>query len=113
MRRLILTLLTAILVACATGAPTPNAAALKAYQTIDAYVLLIENAVDRGRIDKASAIKASAQAKKARATVEEAEAMLAGCKVAPCADGTAILQSVQPLLLEYERQLRAQQGATK
>jgi hypothetical protein len=101
----------AFLAACAST-PTKNQATQKAYQTINAYVLLIENGIDRGRIDKATALARVATAKKARAKVEEAERLLASCKVEPC-DGTSILQSVQPLLIEYERQLREQQGAVK
>lgn len=90
------------------GTLSVNAGAQRAYKTIDAYVLLIENRVDRGRISKTAAQGAINDAKKARDTVAEAYVALAACKAPPC-DGTALLTSVQPLLLEYERQLSMEQ----
>lgn len=103
----------AILTACATtSGPLPINNALKAaYDTTSAYVDVTSVSYQRGRITQEQAARASANAKKARDRIDAAAAALAACKPpAPCTDYLAIMQSLQPTLLEFERELRAQQG---
>lgn len=108
MKRLFLMFAAALLVACATVA-TPNAQIKAAYDTVGAYTQVMTQALQRGRITPDQAAQASANAKKARDSIDSAAALLATCKP-PC-DPTQIINSLQPTLFELERQLRAQQGA--
>lgn len=97
----------ALVVGCATTGP--NAQIKAAYDTVGAYTQVMTQALQRGRITPDQAAQASANAKKARDSIDTAAAALATCKP-PC-DPTQILNSLQPTLFELEKQLRAQQGA--
>lgn len=101
-------LLLALLVGCATG---PNASIKTGYDTVDAYVQVTTQALERGRITPAQASQASANAKKAKESIDTAANALMACKP-PC-DPASILTGLQPTLLELEKQLRAQQEASK
>lgn len=106
MKRLCLLIVAAILVACATV--SPNAQIKAAYDTVGAYTQVMTQALQRGRITPDQAAQASANAKKARESIDLAAATLATCKP-PC-DPTQIINSLQPTLFELEKRLRAQQG---
>lgn len=102
-----------VLAACASLATTsPNAQIELAAKTVEAYVDMTITSLQRGRITPEQAERASANAKKARDTINAAAVALKGCKPeAPCTDFTSLLQGLQPSLYEFERELRAQQGA--
>lgn len=102
-----------VLAACANLATTsPNAQIELAAKTVEAYVDMTVTSLQRGRITPEQAAKASENAKKARDTIVAARVALAGCKPeTPCTGFTSLLQGLQPSLYEFERELRAQQGA--
>lgn len=101
----------AILTACAS-APSVNSQLKAAYDTTGAYVDMTATSLMRGRITVAQAEKASANAKKARETIDAAALALGACKPpTPCTDYLSLITSLQPTLYEFERELRAQQGA--
>jgi D-tyrosyl-tRNA(Tyr) deacylase len=82
-----------------------------AYATTSAYVQVTTQSLERGRITAAQAARASASAKKVQATLDTARVALAGCKPeAPCTAYTDLMSSLQPALLELERELRARQA---
>jgi hypothetical protein len=100
----------AILTACAS-APSVNGQLKAAYDTTNAYVEITSTSLQRGRITADQAARASANAKKAMNAIDTAAFALAGCKPpSPCTDYLALMQSLQPTLLEFERELRSQQG---
>lgn len=104
----------ALLTACASGPPSINSQLKAAYDTTNAYVEVTSTSLLRGRITVEQATKASASAKKARDAIDSAALALAACKPpAPCTDYLTIIQSLQPTLLEFERELRAREGAPK
>lgn len=112
MKRFLLILFAALLVACAGGPPSVNSQIKSAYDTTNAYVEITKTSLMRGRITVDQAERASANAKKARETIDTAAAALAGCKLqTPCTGYLSIMQNLQPTLYEFERELRAQQGA--
>jgi hypothetical protein len=104
----------ALLTACATGAPSINTQLKAGYATTAAYVDLARTSLLRGRITEEQASKASANAKKARDTLDAAALALAGCKPdLPCTEYTNLMSALQPTLLELERELRAQEAKEK
>ena len=103
MKRILLTILFALLAACATVKPEGQLKA--AYDTTNAYVELTKSSLARGRITPEQAAKASANAKKAQAKIDQAAAVLATCKP-PCSDYADIMKGLQPTLLELEAELR-------
>lgn len=103
MKRL-LVIFALFLASCATQ---PNAQILMAYDSVNAYVSATNTSLQRGRITPDQAAKASVNAKKARDTVDTAAVALGNCKP-PCSP-EKILQSLQPTLLELERDLRARE----
>lgn len=112
MKRLFLILMVALLAACAGGVPSLNAQLKTAYDTTNAYVEVTKTSLMRGRISADQAARASANAKQARESIDTAAAALASCKLqTPCAGFQSIMQGLQPTLYEFERELRAQQGA--
>lgn len=114
MKKLIATLFLAFITACSTVPQTVNGQLVTAYNTVNAYVDLTKNGLARGRISIAQAEQASANAKKAQNTINQAEIALAGCKEQlPCDTYTDLLKSLQPSLLEFEMELRKQQGQVK
>lgn len=101
----------AFLTACAST-PTVNTQLKAAYDTTSAYVEITTASLARGRITPDQAAKASANAKKAMESIDAAGVALAGCRPpSPCTNYIALMQALQPSLLEFERELRAQQGA--
>lgn len=100
--------------ACATGAPSVNTQLKAGYDTTTAYADLARTSLLRGRITAEQASKASANAKKARDTLDAASVALAGCKpTAPCTGYTDLMSALQPTLLELERELRAKEAMEK
>lgn len=109
MKKLFLSLFAALLVACA--APTnlsPNGAIAAAYSSVEVVVDQATTAVLRGRISPEQGEKIKAQSVKARATIKEAEdaLKLCGLDVKNCDSVQKILDRVQPLLIEMERELQ-------
>jgi hypothetical protein len=104
----------ALLAACAT---LSMPAQLKAgYDTVTAYQAVVTQALDRDRITAAQGEQALANSRKAKATLDQARIVLAGCKPdVPCTEYADLMQALQPSLLELERQLRARElaGAAK
>lgn len=99
----------ALLAACATGTPSVNSQLKAAYDTTNAYVEVTTSSLLRGRITVDQAAKASANAKKARDAIDTAAVALAGCRAPnPCTQYVTLMQGLQPALLEFERELRAQ-----
>jgi multidrug efflux pump subunit AcrA (membrane-fusion protein) len=99
-----------VLAGCASGPPSVNTQLKAGYDTTAAYADLARTSLLRGRITAEQAAKASANAKKARDTLDAASVALAGCKPdAPCTDYTNLMQALQPTLLEIERELRAKE----
>jgi hypothetical protein len=110
MKKLILIACALLLAACASGPPSINTQLKAGYDTTTAYADLARTSLLRGRITPDQAAKASANAKKARDTLDAAGLALAACKPeAPCTEYTNIMQALQPSLLELERELRAKE----
>ena len=110
MKRFIVALAVVVLTACASLS-TPNGKIAAAYDTVNAYVQTTGAALVRGRITPDQAARASANAKRARDAVDAAAITVADCKP-PC-DATAVVQALQPMLLELEAELRKREGETK
>lgn len=111
MRKFLAACALVVLSACASVGTSVNGQLVTAYQTVSAYVDVTKNALVRGRISPAQAEKASANAKKASATIDQAKVALQGCKEQfPCDTYTDLLKSLQPTLLEFELELRRQEG---
>lgn len=109
-RKFIALLALTFMVSCASGPPSVNGQLKTAYQTVDAAVELTKVSLQRGRISTATAEKVSAQAKEARDKLNLARAALDGCKdQTPCNTYVALMQQLQPLLFELERQAREKQ----
>ena len=113
MRTFIAACLLALLTACGALGPAPVNGQLKtAYETVDAYVALTTTSLQRGRITADEARKASAQAKSARDKIDLADKALQGCKgQTPCDTYVALMQQLQPILFELERQAREREKA--
>jgi hypothetical protein len=103
MKKFLAIVLVALVSACASVKPEGQLKA--AYDTTNAYVELTKSSLARGRITPDQAAKASANAKKAQAKIDQAAAVLATCKP-PCSDYTDIMKGLQPTLLELEAELR-------
>lgn len=113
MKKLFAIVALAFLTACAS-VPSVNGQLVTAYNTVSAYVDVTKNGLARGRISVEQAAKASENAKKASATIDKAAVALKECKEQlPCTSYTDLLQSLQPSLLEFELELRKQQGQVK
>jgi hypothetical protein len=94
-----------------------------AYAVVGAYVQVTEQSLLRGRITLAQAEKASANAKKVKAGIDDLVAIQAKCppppqpasglpvQALPCSDYLIALEGLQPMLLELERELRERQAA--
>ena len=82
-----------------------------AYDVLTAYIEVMSSAYQRGRIDKEQAMKAQKQVEKAEVAIDSAATAVFNCK-SPC-DPQAILATLQPMLLEMERELREQQKKEK
>ncbi len=109
--RFILGCVLVILAGCASGPPSVNTQLKAGYDTTAAYADLARTSLLRGRITAEQAAKASANAKKARDTLDAAALALAGCKpAAPCTGYTDLMSALQPTLLELERELRAREA---
>lgn len=105
MKRLFLSVVLAVLTACATM--NPNAQVKAAYDLVTAYTDATAVALMRGRITPDQAAKASANAKKARESIDVTAAALKGC--APPCDPQKLAQGLQPMLIELEKELRERQ----
>lgn len=109
MKKLVCALLIFFSVGCTTMSDlSPNAAIAAAYQSVELIVDQATGAVLRGRITPEQAEKILAQSKKARQTISDAETALAICgpTARDCNNVQKILDRVQPILLEMERELR-------
>jgi hypothetical protein len=103
----------AFLAACATVGDAGTQLQL-AYNTVNGYVDVTKTSLARGRISPEQAEQASANAKKAVKTLDTARIALDSCEPKlPCTEVTDILKALQPDLLEFERQLREQEGKVK
>lgn len=113
MKAFIAACLLALLTACGGFGPTSVNGQLKtAYETVDAYVVLTTSSLQRGRISVEEAKKASDQAKAARDKIDLAAKALEGCKgQTPCDTYVALMQQLQPILFELERQAREKEKA--
>jgi len=112
MKKFLAALLIAVSAACTTVSDlSPNAAIAASYQTVEVLVDQAAGAVVRGRISPEQGEKVLAKSKKARATIAEAENALKVCglDIKNCNSVQKILDQVQPLLLEMERELRAKE----
>lgn len=101
----------AVLMGCATNAALPESmnAKLKAgYEAVGAYATATQTSLARGRITKDQATRAAANANEAIDKVGTVQDALAAC-TAP-ADCKDLLNQLQPLLLQMEADLRAQQA---
>lgn len=112
MKKYLAILLIAIVSACTTIQDlSPKGAITASYQSIELLVDQATTAVLRGRISPEKGTAVLVKAKKARSTVEEAEKALALCgvEVKNCDSVQKILEKLQPLLLEMERDLQAKE----
>jgi hypothetical protein len=114
MKKLISIIFLSLLTACSTLPQSVNGQLQTAYNTVSAYVDVTKNGLVRGRLSAEQAEKASANAKKAQNTIDQAKTALVLCKEQlPCEGYTDLLKSLQPSLLEFELELRKQQGQVK
>jgi hypothetical protein len=109
MKRLFAICALLFLTACAATTVTVNHSLQGGYQLINSYVTVMYSAYQRGRIDEPTARTAIERARKAEEVVDAAVVALGACKPPAC-DPTQILQSIQPMLMELERDLRAEQA---
>jgi hypothetical protein len=106
----------AMIVAACASMPTMPAQLKAGYETVTAYQAIVTQALERDRITSAQGEQALANARKAKATLDQARIVLAGCKPEqPCTEYADLMAALQPSLLELERQLRARelQGAAR
>jgi hypothetical protein len=106
----------ALIVAACASMPTMPAQLKAGYETVTAYQAIVTQALERDRITSAQGAQALANARKAKATLDQARIVLAGCKPdQPCTEYADLMAALQPSLLELERQLRARelQGAAR
>lgn len=112
MKRLFLLVAALLLAACATIDLRDHVSA--AQSGIDAYLSFNEQALARGRISGAEAVKAGQRALKANADLDAVRKAMAACvDLKNCASATSLLSNLQPNLLELERDLRAKEAAQK
>lgn len=113
MKKFLAAIVVAFLAACST-VPSANSQLKTGYDTVNAYVEIVSTSLARGRISPENAEKASVNAKKALSSLDTAKVALAECReTLPCDKYTDLLKAVQPSLLEFELELRKQQGAVK
>lgn len=97
---------------CASVGGSTNSQLKTAYATVDGYVELTKSSAARGRITPDEAAKASALAKSAMAKLDLARTALKGCgEATPCDGYVALMQQLQPILFELERQARLKEQA--
>jgi hypothetical protein len=102
----------ALIVAACASMPTMPAQLKAGYETVTAYQAIVTQALERDRITSAQGEQALANARKAKATLDQARIVLAGCQPdQPCTEYADLMAALQPSLLELERQLRAQKTA--
>lgn len=108
MKKIFLSLMAAFLVACASPNLSPNGAIAAAYSSVEVVVDQATTAVLRGRISPEQGEKIKAKSVKARATIKEAEdaLKLCGLDIKNCDSVQKILDRVQPMLIEMERELQ-------
>lgn len=109
MKRFLATLLIVISAACTTISDlSPNAAIAASYQTVEVLVDQATTAVLRGRITPEQGVKVKQTSEKARAKIAQAEEALKVCglDIKNCDSVQKILDQVQPLLIEMERELQ-------
>lgn len=95
------------LAGCATGPPSPNAMLAGGYESVALYQRQVAVALDRGRINAAQGAAAVDAGEKARKTVDDARSALSLCGgKLPCDSFQSMLARLQPLLAQYERELR-------
>jgi hypothetical protein len=112
MKKFLIAVILAFSAACTTTQGlSPNAAIAASYQTVEVLVDQAAGAVVRGRMSPEQGEKVLAQSRKARATITEAEnaLKLCGVDIKNCDSVQKILDRVQPILLEMERELRAKE----
>lgn len=103
-----------LFVAACSSIPSGNSQLKTGYDTVNAYVEIVSTSLVRGRISPENAAKASGNAKKAVVVLDQAKVALAECKeTLPCDKYTDLLKALQPSLLEFEMELRKQQGEVK
>lgn len=113
MKRFLATLLIALASACTTMQDlSPNAAIVAATSSVEILVDQATGAVSRGRMSPEKGQTIVVKAKKALKKINEAEDALriCGVDIKNCNSVQKILDQVQPLLLEMERDLRAKEG---
>jgi hypothetical protein len=100
----------AITVACAT-LPPRNALEL-GYKTVTAHMSVTAQQLDRGTLEPAQGARRIAAAEALKGKLDAAGAALALCKPeVPCTGYASLMQSLQPSLLELERELREAEKA--
>lgn len=112
MKKLLAALLVALSAACTTlGDLSPRGAITASYQTVEVLVDQATTAVARGRLSQEKGFKVLELSRKARQSIGKAEQALVACgtELKNCDSVTKILEEVQPLLLEMERELRAKE----
>lgn len=112
MKRLVMFLCAVLLAACASM-PDPRAQIALAQSTVDSYVTFVAGRKARGLVGQAEANAAADRAERAMAGIAEVRKALALCAPAAptCQPFTLSMQTLQPTLLELERELRAKEGA--
>lgn len=112
MKKLFAAILIALTASCASMSDlSPKAAIAASYATVEVLVDQTTGAVVRGRMSREQGSKIVIKAKKAVDTIAKAEDALKVCgvEVKNCDSVTKILDQIQPLLLEMERDLRAKE----
>lgn len=113
MKKFIAAFLIAVSAACTTvGDLSPRGAITASYQTVEVLVDQTTTAVARGRISQEQGFKVLELSRKARQSIGKAEQALVACgtDLKNCNSVSKILEEVQPILLEMERELRAKEG---
>lgn len=112
MERLFAIVLALALAACATLDLRGQVSVAQA--SVDGYLAFHEQALARGRISGADAVKAGERAKSTNAKIEDIRKAMAACvDLTNCTSATGLLTNLQPSLLELEKDLRAKEAAQK
>lgn len=113
MKRFILFAAALLLAACASM-PDLRQQVGFAQAGVNSYLGYHEQALARGRISGAEAVKAGERAKQTNARIDEVRKALAACvDLTKCASAQTLLTNLQPNLLELERELREKEAAQK
>lgn len=98
---------TIVLAACASGSLSTNGALAASYSAVEIYIDQATTGVLRGRISPEQGEKVKAISVKARAKLKDAEEALklCGVDIKNCDSFQKILDQVQPMLIEMEREL--------